>query len=229
MVHITSTCTLILATIATLVASAPTLEHTLKRGGRKVTVDKPSKPDGSPDRDPYGLDYTSKHLNKNEYHDRNLQWLRCERSHQEHEHRFTLGGSWMADGGKGLKKLLQDKKCDVYNYKHKFDNGKDFGDGMLQVSFNEPKCDMDNIIDAAVKLVEKNQKEFNQEETLLELYNCPGYGPDGRFITEEEAFAEMEMGEAEEEYNLAKALYEQRIGAAKNGGRIQFTQFSDVS
>lgn len=49
------------------------------------------------------------------------------------------------------------------------------------------------------------------------------------FITEAKAFAEEEMKEAEEAYKLARALYRQRMDAAENDGKIQFTQFSEVS
>ncbi|KAJ4323194.1 hypothetical protein N0V84_004457 [Fusarium piperis] len=53
-------------------------------------------------------------------------------------------------------------------------------------------------------------------ESTLKRVGRSAAGEDDRFIAQQQAFAEAEMKKAEDQYKLAKALYKQRMEAAKN-------------
>ncbi|KAM5354334.1 hypothetical protein ACJ41O_000983 [Fusarium nematophilum] len=137
-----------------------------------------------------------------------------------------MGGSWISTPDE-LRKVLHNRGCGLGHFDHRFDNEK-FGDGKLDLTFYKPDCDMEDIIGAAAQLVRRNQRKLKQKQTRLQLYNCPGYGADSRVVPEEEAFADKELKEAEHKYKVAKELHDQRVQEVKNGGRVQFKQFSDV-
>ncbi|KAF4976430.1 hypothetical protein FZEAL_6910 [Fusarium zealandicum] len=194
MVAITLLSAFALITAATMVNAAPASNGA--KFDKVVTADGSDEPENTYNRDPYGLQYTGEGFTKEEYAKRNLQWLRCEPRAHEHEYRFTVGGSWAADGAAEIEAFLEKRKCGVWGFEHKFDNGKGWGDGTLDLAFYKPDCDMEDIIDAAVIVGYKSEKNRNQRWTNIQLYNCPGYGNDWRVKSEEEAFVEHETRKA---------------------------------
>ncbi|KAF4421571.1 hypothetical protein F53441_14352 [Fusarium austroafricanum] len=185
------TVTHVLAVTASFASASPVPEETKSTSPSKVEMalplQGPDEPSGSSNRDPFNLRYASVAESKEDYEDGNVHWLRCEPRTQPQEYRFSVGGSWLAYPVE-LKKMLNNKKCGVWLFEHRFDNGEDFGDAKLDLAFYD-RCDLRDIVDAAVNLTREAQKDARLPQTPLGLYNCPQYASDKEVLVEVEEAA----------------------------------------
>lgn len=109
--------------------------------------------------------------NRQEYLERNYNWIRCRTLHTPH---FDVGGGWVDDGGKrlwaGMGKWIP--QCVPVNNRVTYVNGQDWGDATLFFDCFFPWNNIKTIVKALEKIGHDYAVDHRRE---FYIFNCPGF------------------------------------------------------